>query len=118
MYQEATNATRPHISRGGLQDYITLGYVSVNPMYFLSRRRKLLFTHFSHISYVTSEDSDTSASLTLSYAYDDWALSTIAAYLGYNGDQAMFFNRSKNYRNVFNPENQYMCARSKTGAFQ
>lgn len=68
-------------------------------------------------SYVAAEHAENSASLTLEYAYDDWALSTVAAYLGQTADQALFFNRSKNYRNVFDPKNLFMCARSLNGTF-
>jgi putative alpha-1,2-mannosidase len=67
---------------------------------------------------VPLEKSDSSASLTLAYAYDDWALSRVASYLGLDEDAKLFYNRSKSYRNVFDPNTLYMCPRSSNGTFQ
>lgn len=41
---------------------------------------------------------------TLEYAYQDWALSQLATALGKDDDAAMFAARSKNYRNVYDPQ--------------
>ncbi|EGD79581.1 hypothetical protein PTSG_10430 [Salpingoeca rosetta] len=93
MRLQATDPSRPHIGREGLQDYITLGYVPFD----------------SH---------GKAASLTLAYAYDDWALASVASHLGHTQDAVLFLNRSRNYVNVWDEESMYMCPRMKTGSFK
>eukprot|EP00049_Salpingoeca_infusionum_P012982 m.241311 g.241311 ORF g.241311 m.241311 type:complete len:752 (+) comp15323_c0_seq1:878-3133(+) len=93
MYLQATNATRPHIGRSDLEDYLRLGYVP------------------------TDKESK-AASLTLAYAYDDGVLSTVASFLNKHEDAAMFANRSKSYRNVWDPSSSYFCPRFTNGTFR
>ena len=45
------------------------------------------------------------------YAYDDWALSRIAAYLNNSADETLFLARGANYRNVWDPEKKFFCPR-------
>lgn len=92
MKEEATNPNLPHDSRSCLNKYVTLGYC---PM---------------------ESDSD-SVSLTLSYAFDDWAVGTLATLLNLTEDAAMFIGRSKNYKNVWSSSHQLACPRSNTSAF-
>ena len=56
-------------------------------------------------------------SRTLEYAYDDFALSQIAKKMGKTEDYRFFLTRSKNYRNVYNPDLQCVCGRFADGAF-
>jgi len=52
---------------------------------------------------------------TLSYAMDDWAVGNIATAMGLLNDAEMFYNRSKNYKNVWNAKEQIMCPKNLTG---
>ena len=51
------------------------------------------------------------------YAYDDWAVGNIAGALGFEVDQKMFLNRSKNYKNVWNSDEQFFCPKSTDGTW-
>ncbi|KAL5496212.1 hypothetical protein EMCRGX_G012453 [Ephydatia muelleri] len=92
MREEATNPNLPHDSRSCLEEYVRMGYC---PM----------------------ESDSNSVSLTLSYAFDDWAVGTLASLLNLTEDATMFLARSKNYRNVWSPSHQLACPRSNTSAF-
>eukprot|EP01125_Pyxidicula_operculata_P000675 TRINITY_DN10657_c0_g1_i1.p1 TRINITY_DN10657_c0_g1~~TRINITY_DN10657_c0_g1_i1.p1 ORF type:complete len:753 (+),score=147.90 TRINITY_DN10657_c0_g1_i1:14-2272(+) len=85
-------ATQPqlHAGRDDIQDYINLGYVPY-------------------------EKASTGACLTLAYSYDDWTLANFAKAIGNNADAELFYNRSKNYQNVFNPEYAFFCPKTSKG---
>lgn len=84
---------------GGMDDYVSLGYVSAdrtNP---------------------SGYHRDASVSMTLEYAYQDWALSELAKSLGKADDEKLFAQRAENYKNVFNPRTGYMQPRNRDGSF-
>lgn len=56
-------------------------------------------------------------SRTLEYAYDDFALSQLAALLGHNEDARALRERSANWRNVIDPRTGYACGRHADGTF-
>ena len=53
--------------------------------------------------------------LTLEHSYDDWCLAQFAKALGKNDDYDYFLKRSKNYRNVFNPETGFFAPKMANG---
>lgn len=53
--------------------------------------------------------------LTLEHSYDDWCLGQLAKALGKMDDYEYFTNRSKNYRNVFNPATGFMAPKMANG---
>lgn len=57
----------------------------------------------------------TGASMTLEYAYQDWCLTQMAKTMGKLQDYEFFMKRSKNYRNLWNPESGYMQPRGEDG---
>lgn len=57
----------------------------------------------------------TGASMTLEYAYQDWCLAQMAKTMGRLQDYEFFMKRSKNYRNLWNPESGYMQPRGEDG---
>ena len=65
--------------RGGLQDWHRLGYLSI-------------------------EGVDRPASKQMEYAYNDFAVATLAKGLGKPGDYEKYLKRSDNWRNLWNPE--------------
>ena len=57
------------------------------------------------------------ATMTLEYAYHDWALAQLAKALGKGEDYASLTERAGAYRNVWNPETRYMQPRDMNGEF-
>lgn len=54
---------------------------------------------------------------TLEYAYQDWCLAQMAKGMGKMDDYELFMKRSKNYKNVWNPETGFMHPREMDGSF-
>lgn len=65
--------------------------------------------------YVPQENSDTSASVTLSYAFDDFVLGGLSEFVGDIESATAAFERAQNYRNLWSTEKEFMCPRSVTG---
>jgi predicted alpha-1,2-mannosidase len=57
-------------------------------------------------------------STTLEYAYSEWCLSTFAENLGKKEDAALYFNRSKSYKNIFDPEVKWFRSRKVDGTWE
>lgn len=55
------------------------------------------------------------ASLTLEYAYQDWTLAQLAKKLGKDEDYEYFLTRSKNYKNIYDPESGWMRTKNHHG---
>ena len=55
------------------------------------------------------------ASLTMEYAYQDWTLAQLAQKLGHGEDYNYFLDRSKNYKNVFDPSSGWMRPKDVDG---
>ena len=68
--------------------------------------------------FVSLEDEVESASKTLEYAYDDWAIAMFAKSLGKMDDYEYFITRGQNYKNLFDVSSSgFMRARSNGGWF-
>lgn len=67
--------------------------------------------------YISSEDQAESASRTLEYAYDDWCIAGMAKLMHKDSLSKVFWARSTNWRNVFDPETGFFRARYN-GGFQ
>ena len=59
----------------------------------------------------------TAATMTLEYAYHDWALSQLARKLGKERDHAELTRRAMNYRHLWNAETRFMQPRNMDGEF-
>jgi hypothetical protein len=62
-----------------------------------------------------NDSIDESVSVTLDYAYNDWALSVFAELTGNDQDAAGLRKRSFNYRNLFDVATGFMLPRNATG---
>jgi len=87
--------------RGGIESWRTLGYIPVddndkNGTGPLSR----------------------SISRTVEYAYDDFTIALMARELGYKADEAKYLERSNNWRNLWQPEQDDRYRDRDTGAIQ
>jgi len=56
-------------------------------------------------------------STTLEYAYTEWCTSELARLLGKEADQEKYLNRSKSYRNIYDPEKNSFRPRTEKGEF-
>ena len=62
-----------------------------------------------------TDEKRQAVSVTLETAYDDWSVGQLARALGH-GDDAAYFNRlAGNYRNVFNPDIDFMAPKAADG---
>lgn len=80
-------------ARGGIEDYLKLGYVPADGK------------------------AKESAASTLEYAYDDFCVSQMARALGKTSDYELFKEHSKNYKNIFDPKTGFMRGRNRDGAW-
>ncbi|TDL14546.1 glycoside hydrolase family 92 protein [Rickenella mellea] len=67
--------------------------------------------------WVADDIHSESASRTLDYAYDDYAVGTLASYLNKSTDAAFFLERSKSNRKIFNQKTGFMEARNADGSW-
>ena len=79
-------------------------------------RREALEDYLS-LHYVPTEGAGSSASKTLEYAYAYGALSRMARGLGHDADADALAQRSRNYRNLYDPAQRFLVGRSRDGSF-
>lgn len=70
---------------------------------------------YTALGYVPFDKEMESVSKTLEYAYDDWCIAQAAKLLGHEEDYQFFLKRSRNYRNLIDPETRYMRGRDSKG---
>jgi len=90
---EAMKSTATKPGYDGLGDYLQLGWVA-------------------------DDGNSSSASKTLEYAYDDWAIAQMAGALGRQDDAAKFLRRAHASRNLWDPKTGFMRARRRDGAWR
>ncbi|GKT94264.1 glycosyl hydrolase family 92 protein [Colletotrichum tofieldiae] len=75
--------------RGNLESWFGLGYIAQD-----------------HVDRVSSGPHSRSISRTVEYAYDDFCIAEMAQGLGHNEDFAKYMQRSANWQNLWNPDQQ------------
>ena len=65
--------------------------------------------------YIPIESEGEATSKTLEYAYDDWCIARMAEDMGKTEIAEEFYARAQNYKNIFNPENQFFQGRRNGG---
>ncbi|GGZ71835.1 alpha-1 2-mannosidase [Paraglaciecola chathamensis] len=73
---------------------------------------------YQALGYVPFEERSWNVSLTLEYAFDDWAIAQLASSLGQNEVYQTYQSRGQNYRNLFDPQSEFMRAKSVNGEFR
>lgn len=73
---------------------------------------------YTALGYVPFDKEKESVSKTLEYAYDDWCIAQAAKLLGHEEDYEFFLKRSKNYKNLIDPETGYMRGRDSNGGWR
>lgn len=79
-------------------------------------RREGLSEYLSN-GYVSIDNTSSSASSTLEYAYADGALAAMARGLGHTDDAQWFASHALNYRNLYDPAQGYFLGRHRDGTF-
>tara|TARA_R110000744_G_scaffold26752_20_gene65601 strand:+ start:116 stop:1177 length:1062 start_codon:yes stop_codon:yes gene_type:complete len=73
---------------------------------------------YQALGYVPFEERSWNVSLTLEYAFDDWAIAQLARSLGENEMYQTYQSRGQNYRNLFDPQSEFMRAKGVNGEFR
>jgi predicted alpha-1,2-mannosidase len=72
---------------------------------------------YEQLGYVPEDKNSTSVSKTLEYSYDDFAIAQAAKKLGRTNIYNEFINRSRNWRNVYDPSTGFMRPKDSSGRF-
>lgn len=67
---------------------------------------------YRRFGYILSENESESVSKTLEYAFDDWCIAQMAKSLGQTEVYGRFLRRAQSYKNLYNPEAAFFCARN------
>lgn len=74
--------------------------------------------YYMKYGYVPYDKISESVSLTLEYAYDDWAIARMAEAMGKNDIAEKYYARSDNYKNVFDKSILFFRPRHSNGSFK
>jgi predicted alpha-1,2-mannosidase len=74
-------------------------------------------TYAKQLGYIPADKVSESASSTLEESYDDYAVAQVAKAAGKSTDFDSFMQRSRAYRNLFNPARGFMQARNSDGSW-
>ncbi|WP_298514775.1 GH92 family glycosyl hydrolase [uncultured Kordia sp.] len=80
-------------------------------------RDKLGLDYYKELGYIPVEKESESVSKTLEYAYDDWTIAEMAKAMGKTEAYETFIKRAQFYKNVFDPETQFMRGRFRNTWF-
>jgi predicted alpha-1,2-mannosidase len=72
---------------------------------------------YRELGYVPADGESNSASKTLEFAYDDWAIARMAAAMGRKDVAGTFDRRAASWRNLFDPDTGFLRARNADGSF-
>ncbi|MEZ4855519.1 MAG: GH92 family glycosyl hydrolase [Gelidibacter sp.] len=78
---------------------------------------KLGLKSYKEFGFIPVEEESESVSKTLEYAYDDWTIAQMAKALGKDIDYKTYTERAQYYKNVFDPETQFMRGRFRNTWF-
>jgi predicted alpha-1,2-mannosidase len=73
---------------------------------------------YKELGYVASRPGEQATSKTLEYTFDDWCIARMAQELGHGQDAQLFYQRSANYRNLFDTTTQFFRGRKANGAWR
>ena len=80
-------------------------------------RDKLGLKSYKEFSFIPVEEESESVSKTLEYAYDDWTIAEMAKAMNKTDDYKTYSERAQYYKNVFDPETQFMRGRFRNTWF-
>jgi predicted alpha-1,2-mannosidase len=70
---------------------------------------------YRKLGYIPADTEEESVSKTMEYVYDDWAVAHVAQAVGATEDARSLVERSRNYRNLFDPKLRFIRARLENG---
>lgn len=73
--------------------------------------------YFRALGFLPSDKIAESATRTLEYSYDAWAVAQVARYLGKMDDYRLLMAQSRNFRNLFDKETGFIRPRLEAGAW-
>lgn len=73
---------------------------------------------YKELGYVASHPRGEATSRTIEYTVDDWCLARMAEALGHQDDARLFYQRSANYRNLFDRSVRFFRGRKADGAWR
>lgn len=80
-------------------------------------RDKLGLKSYKAFGFIPVEEESESVSKILEYAYDDWTIAQMAKSLNKTEDYKTFTERAQYYKNIFDPETQFMRGRFRNTWF-
>ncbi|WP_296315833.1 GH92 family glycosyl hydrolase [Winogradskyella sp. UBA3174] len=80
-------------------------------------RDKFGLEAYKKYGFIPVDEESESVSKTLEYAYDDWTIAQMAKAMGKSEDYKTYIQRAQYYKNVFDPETQFMRGRFRNTWF-
>jgi predicted alpha-1,2-mannosidase len=71
--------------------------------------------YYRKLGYIPCDEEEESVSKTMEYVYDDWATAHIAKAVGASDDYTALIERSKNYKNLFDPAQTFIRPKLENG---
>jgi predicted alpha-1,2-mannosidase len=99
----------------GLRDYDV--NKAFQAMKHSASQDKLGLESYKNLGYIPVEFESESVSKTLEYAYDDWTIAQMAKALGKADDYKTYSQRAQYYKNVYDPESEFMRGRFRNTWF-
>ena len=99
----------------GIRDYDT--EKAFQAMKHSAFQDKLGLKSYKEFGFVPMEEESESVSKTLEYAYDDWTIAQMAKAMDKKDDYTLFLKRAQFYKNVYDPETQFMRGRFRNTWF-
>jgi len=137
-YQELGQQTTPIWPLWGNETWCMIGYHSVDMIaeayfegfrdydassaYQAMRDTAMQDRHgldsYRKLGYVASEPKQGATAKTLEYTIDDWTIARMAENLGHADDAKLFYQRSANYRNLFDRSTGFFRGRKADGSWR
>ncbi|WP_299523241.1 GH92 family glycosyl hydrolase [Winogradskyella sp.] len=99
----------------GIKDYDT--EKAFEAMKHSATRDHLGLESYKKFGFIPVEFESESVSKTLEYAYDDWTIAQMAKAMGKEDDYKIYSERAQYYKNIFDPETQFMRGRFRNTWF-
>ena len=90
---------------------------AMEAMLHSATRDKLGLKSYKAFGFIPVEEESESVSKTLEYAYDDWTIAKMAKAMNKKEVYKDYTERAQNYKNVFDPETQFMRGRFRNTWF-
>lgn len=71
--------------------------------------------YYRKLGYIPCDKEEESVSKTMEYVYDDWAVAHVAKAVGAEDDYKLLIERSKNYKNLFDPVQTFIRPKLESG---